>query len=120
MNKVSNMSSSKATILLLLAVISLLYIPGSSAQQAYLGGGLNNVVREDDLDSYWLDTHNWYWYGFRPYTKLHLSRYAPGLPTWSAGSRAGYSFGINEPSGNAPWEGGPPEKFQLTKYGTWH
>jgi hypothetical protein len=114
----------------LLAVTSLVFVSGGSAQQSsqYSGtrpgsvGGLNNMVRQDDLDAYWLDTRSWYWYGYRPYTKVHMSRYAPGIPGYTAseGTRSGYSFGINESAGNAPWEGGPPVKFQLTKYGTWH
>jgi hypothetical protein len=124
------MSSFKSTIVALLAVMSLAFVSGGSAQDSsqYSGtqpgtvGGLNNTVRQDDLDSFWLDNKNWYWYGYRPYTKVHLSRYAPSMPTWYTPSRAdsGYSFGINESAGNAPWEGGPPGKFQLTKYGTWH
>jgi hypothetical protein len=113
-----------------LAVVSLAFVSGGSAQDSsqYSGtregsvGGLNNTVRQDDLDSYWLDSQNWYWYGYRPYTKVHLSRYAPGIPSYysAEGTRGGYSFGINESAGNAPWEGGPPVKFQLTKNGTWH
>ena len=31
-----------------------------------------------------------------------------------------YSFGTVTPAENAPWEGGPPAKFQMTKYGTWN
>jgi hypothetical protein len=82
-------------------------------------GDLGLTVRQDDLDSFWLDTQNWYWYGYRPYSKVHLSRYAPSLPTWNTPG-SGYSFGINEGAGNAPWEGGPNVPFQLTKNGTWH
>jgi hypothetical protein len=113
-----------------LALVSLAFVSGGSAQDSsqYSGtqpgsvGGLNNTVRQDDLDSYWLDNQNWYWYGYRPYTKVHLSRYAPGIPSYysSEGTQGGYSFGINESAGNAPWEGGPPVKFQLQKNGTWH
>lgn len=125
------MTCFKPSILLLLAVGIFVFVSGGSAQQSTSPlqgsgtrqdsvGGLNIAVRQDDLDSYWLDTQNWYWYGYRPYTKVHISRYASSLPTWSAGSREGYSFGMNETAGNASWEGGPPAKFQLTKYGTWH
>jgi hypothetical protein len=50
---------------------------------------------------------------------VHTTRFAGSLPTWNAG-KSGYSFGITEPAGNAPWEGGPNVPFQLTKGGTWH
>jgi hypothetical protein len=127
------MTHFKPTIVLLLAVVSLVFVSGGSAQDSvqssqYSGtrpgsvGGLNNTVRQDDLDSFWLDNQNWYWYGYRPYAKVHMSRYAPGIPGYfaSGGTRGGYSFGINESAGNAPWEGGPPVNFQLQKNGTWH
>lgn len=67
------MTRSNTVILLLLGTVTLLWVSGGSAQQDSVGG-LNNVVRQDDLDSYWLDTNNWYWYGYRPYTKAHISR----------------------------------------------
>jgi hypothetical protein len=47
-------------------------------------------------------------------------RYASAIPSYFAGSRGGYSFGTVTPAQNAPWEGGPPAKFQMTKYGTWN
>jgi hypothetical protein len=115
------MTPLKATTMLLVAVLALLWMSRGSAQQESLGDtGL--TVRQDDLDSFWLDTNNWYWYGYRPYAKAHVTRYAPGLPAWSATTpdRGGYSFGITEPAGNQPWEGGPSPKFQLSKGGTWH
>jgi hypothetical protein len=124
------MTHFKTKIVVFLAVVSLAFVSGGSAQQPsqYSGtqtgsvGGLNNMVRQDDLDPYWLDTNTWYWYGYRPYTKVHISHYGPGIPGYfaSGGTRGGYSFGMNESAGNAPWEGGPPVKFQLTKNGTWH
>ena len=113
------MTRSNTIILLLLGAVTLLWVSGGSAQQDSVGA-LGATVQQDDLDSYWLDSHNWYWYGYRPYTKAHISRFAPGLPTYYSGNSAGYSFGMNESAGNAPWEGGPPVKFQLSKYGTWH
>jgi hypothetical protein len=116
------MTRFQTSIVVLIAVVSLFWTSRGSAQQETMGdAGLS--VRQDDLDSFWLDTHNWYWYGYRPYTRDHLSRYAPGLPTWNsaaASTTGGYSFGINEPAGNEPWEGGPTPKFQLGKDGTWH
>ncbi|HEV8071243.1 MAG TPA: hypothetical protein VGP76_26245 [Planctomycetaceae bacterium] len=100
------------------AIVFLLGASGGSAQQDSMGDtGL--TVRQDDLDSFWLDTHNWYWYGYRPYTHVHTTRFAGNLPTWNTG-KSGYSFGINEPAGNASWEGGPNVPFQLSKGGTWH
>ena len=100
------------------AIVFLLSASGGSAQQDSMGDtGL--TVRQDDLDSFWLDTQNWYWYGYRPYTHVHTTRFAGNLPTWNAG-KSGYSFGINEPAGNASWEGGPNVPFQLSKAGTWH
>jgi hypothetical protein len=110
--------------LLIVLVTTLVLCSSGSAQQTSgtrrdSTGDLGLTVRQDDLDSFWLDTNNWYWYGYRPYTKVHLSRYAPGLPTWNTPG-AGYSFGINEGAGNEPWEGGPKVPFQLTKHGTWH
>jgi hypothetical protein len=124
------MSCFKTTIVLLLAVVALCWVSGGSAQQPTgtaqdSVGDLGLAVRQDDLDAYWLDTREWYSFGYRPYAKVHLSRFAPGLPSWSspaAATTGGYSFGINEQWGDtsAPWQGGQPEKFQLTKYGTWH
>jgi hypothetical protein len=116
------MTRFQTAIVLVVAAVSLVFMSRGSAQQDSMGDtGLS--VRQDDLDSFWLDTHNWYWYGYRPYTKAHISRFAPSLPTWSSAAAAntgGYSFGMNEPAGNASWEGGPTTKFQLDKNGTWH
>jgi hypothetical protein len=110
----------RTLIVLFVVAVALLWISRGSAQQDSVGD-LGLTVRQDDLDSFWLDNRNWYWYGYRPYTKIHISRFDPSLPTWSsAAASGGYSFGINEPAGNASWEGGPATKFQLTKYGTWH
>jgi len=107
-----------------IAAVLLLCASGGSAQQDSVGD-VFYTVHKDDLDSFWLDTNNWYWYGYRPYTHVHLSRFAGSLPTWNSAAAAapggGYSFGINEPTwGNAPWQGGPKVPFQLTKAGTWH
>ena len=49
------MTRSNTVILLLLGTVTLLWVSGGSAQQDSVGG-LNSVVRQDDLDSYWLDT----------------------------------------------------------------
>ena len=108
----------KMSVALVVALAALLRVSGGSAQQDSVGD-LGLTARQDDLDSFWLDSRNWYWYGYRPYTKVHMSRFMGGMPTWSSGQNS-YSFGINEPAGNAPWEGGPKVPFQLTKYGTWH
>jgi hypothetical protein len=120
------------TIAALLAVAALGGVSASLAQQPYSSGTKTDsegdpflTARQEDLDSFWTDTQNWYWYGYRPYTKVHLSRFTPGMPTWSSAAAAttgGYSFGQTDPWGqtNAPWQGGPPQKFQLSKYGTWH
>jgi hypothetical protein len=113
----------KQALLPALAIVFTFCVSGGSAQQAATRqdsvGDLRLAVQQDDLDSFWLESRNWYWYGYRPYTHVHLSRYAGNMPTWSTGTQ-GYSFGINEPAGNAPWEGGPQVPFQLTKNGTWH
>jgi hypothetical protein len=101
-----------------LSIVLVLCASAGSAQQDSVGD-LGLDVRQQDLDSFWLDTNNWYWYGYRPYTHVHTTRFAGNLPTWSAG-KSGYSFGITEPTGNAPWEGGPNVPFQLSKSGTWH
>jgi hypothetical protein len=128
------MTGSKFLIVLFIAVVALCYVAGGSAQQVPQGqsgtaidttGDLYLTARQDDLDSFWTDTQNWYFYGYRPYTKVHLSRFTPGMPTWNssaATTTGGYSFGINEPWGqtSAPWQGGSPQKFQLSKNGTWH
>jgi hypothetical protein len=100
--------------------VALMLLLGSSvglAQQDSVGD-LGLAARQDDLDSFWLETRNWYWYGYRPHA-VHLSRFDSNLPNWNTGT-SGYSFGINEPAGNAPWQGGPSTPFQLTKHGTWH
>jgi hypothetical protein len=115
------MTRSKTFIVALIAVAALWMSPGAAQQDSV--GDLGLTVRQDDLDSFWLDSHNWYWYGYRPYTKAHISRFDSSLPSWSsaaASATGGYSFGINEPPGNASWEGGPNTKFQLQKNGTWH
>ena len=115
------MTRSKAFIVALIAVAALWMSPGAAQQDSV--GDLGLAVRQDDLDSFWLDTHNWYWYGYRPSAKAHVSRFDSGLPAWSsaaASATGGYSFGINEPAGNASWEGGPNTQFQLQKNGTWH
>jgi hypothetical protein len=113
----------KRALIPALAVLTLCCASGSFAQQDSVGD-LGLDTHKQDLDSFWLDTHNWYWYGYRPYTHVHVSRFAGNLPTWNSGAAAapggGYSFGINESAGDAPWEGGPKVPFQLTKYGTWH
>jgi hypothetical protein len=105
------------------AIFLILCASGGSAQQDSVGD-VFSTTHKDDLDSFWADTQNWYWYGYRPYTHVHVSRFAGNLPTWNSSAAAapggGYSFGINEPTGNAPWEGGPKVPFQLTKQGTWH
>jgi hypothetical protein len=115
------MTRFQTAIVLAVAAASLFFMSRGSAQQDSVGDfGL--TVRQDDLDSFWLDNRNWAWYGYRSYIKAP-SRFAPSLPTWSSAAAAtsgGYSFGINEPAGNQPWEGGPTPKFQLEKNGTWH
>ncbi len=113
------MTALKTAFVLTFAILALFWVSGGSAQQDSVGD-LGLAVRQGDLDAYWLDTREWYWYGYRPYTKAHLSRFAPEMPTWSTARRGGYSYGINESPGDAPWEGGPKATFQLTKYGTWH
>jgi hypothetical protein len=120
------------TIALVVALAALGGVSASLAQQPYSSGtkidsegDLNLTARQEDLDSYWTDTQTWYWYGYRPYTKVHLSRFTPGMPSYgsaAATATGGYSFGQTDPWGQtaAPWQGGQPQKFQLTKNGTWH
>jgi hypothetical protein len=112
------MSNIYRVLLLSVSAAALLCVSGGAAQQDSVGD-LGLTVRQGDLDSFWLDQRNWLSYGYRPYTKVHLTRFMGNLPSWSAG-RNSYSFGMNESAGDAPWEGGPPTKFQMTKYGTWH
>jgi hypothetical protein len=112
---------SKRTLALVLSVAAatLFTVSGGSAQQGDVGDyGL--TVRQDNLDSFWLDQRNWLSYGYRPYEKAHVSRFMGGMPSWTSSAGKGYSFGMNESAGDAPWEGGPPTKIQMTKYGTWH
>jgi hypothetical protein len=113
------MSNVTKALVLSLAAATVLWVSGGSAQQGSVGD-LGLTVRQDNLDSYWLDQRNWISYGYRPYSKVHLTRFMGNLPTWSSAGGKGYSFGINESAGDAPWEGGPPTQFQMTKYGTWH
>jgi hypothetical protein len=113
----------KIAIILITLVVAGLWVTGGSAQQDGVGPqgvATNLAVRQDDSDAYWLDTNTWLEYGYRPHAVTPPTRYASAIPSYFAGSRGGYSFGINEPAGNAPWEGGAPDKFQMTKYGTWH
>src|SRR5579864_1702133 len=55
----------KAIVLSVLATI-LVCVTGGRAQQDSIGD-LGLTVRQDDLDSYWLNTQNWLSYGYRPY-----------------------------------------------------
>jgi hypothetical protein len=112
------MRSLKSVIVPFLGIVLVLGVSGGFAQQDTVGD-TRLLAEQDDLDSYWLDSRLWNWYGYRPYTKTHISRFEPSLPTWSTGT-TGYSYGMNESAGNAPWEGGPPVKFQLQNNGTWH
>jgi hypothetical protein len=113
----------KQALIPAIAIVLIFSVSGGSAQQAATRtdsvGDWRLAVHQDDLDAYWLESRTWYWYGYRPYTHVHTQRFAGNLPTWSSGT-SGYSFGINEPSGDAPWEGGPQVPFQLSKGGTWH
>jgi hypothetical protein len=95
------------------------FVSNGSAQQVADPGDLGLAARQEDSDSYWLDSSTWLFYGYRPHL-AKVSRFAPSLPTWNAGQN-GYSFGMNAPPNNAPWQGGrSKDQVQLTKYGTWH
>jgi hypothetical protein len=114
------MMASKIAAVLALAIVAMIMVSGGSAQQDSVGD-LGLAARQDDLDSYWLDTRVWAEYGYRPYAKVHTTRFMSSLPSnWTG--RTSYSWGMNSPSTlSAPWEGGPSTgPVQLTKYGTWH
>lgn len=108
----------KSCAILALSLVVLLAVSGGSAQEGSVGD-LGQTVRQDDLDSFWLDSRLWAFYGYRNYSKVHTTRFAGNMPSWSSGASS-YSFGMNEPAGNAPWEGGPKAPFQMSKNGTWH
>jgi hypothetical protein len=113
----------RIAIVVLTLVVAVLWVSGGSAQQDAVGPqgfSTNLAVRQADSDAYWLDTNTWLEYGYRPHAVTPPTRYASAIPSYFAGSQGGYSFGTVTPTPNAPWEGGPPAKFQMTKYGTWN
>jgi hypothetical protein len=113
----------KCAIIVATLAVAVLWVSGGSAQQEGVGTqgvAPNLAVRQDDSDAYWLDTNTWLEYGYRPHAVTPPTRYASAIPSYFAGQRGGYSFGINESAGDQPWEGGPPDKFQMTKSGTWN
>ena len=117
------MTTQMRIAILIAIVASVFCVSGGSAQQPGVGTegvAANLAVRTDDSDAYWLDTNTWLQYGYRPHAVTPPTRYASAIPSYFSGQRGGYWFGINESAGDQPWEGGSPDKFQMTKYGTWH
>jgi hypothetical protein len=113
----------KIAMILLALGAAVLWVSRGSAQQNGVGtqGVATNLAdRQDDSDAYWLDTRTWLEYGYRPHATAPPTRYASAIPSYFAASRGGYSFGINESAGDQPWEAGAPDKFQMTKSGTWN
>ena len=112
----------KATILTLGAFV--FFCGSTSIAEDYDAEGINFNLRQDDLDSYWHDTSIWAFYGYRPHTTAHLSRFMPSLPTYDSGNRSGYSFGsVMDPTQIDPSMYNPSLRkstIQMTKYGTWH
>lgn len=104
--------------------VTLFFCSSSSIAEDYDLNGINFNLRQDDLDSYWHDTSIWAFYGYRPHTNAHISRFMPSLPYYANAGRGPSSFGYDM---NMPM---PDEstytpslrktQIQMTKYGTWH
>ena len=83
-------------------------------------GDLGIRVRQQNLDSYWLENRTWAEYGYRPHVTSHLTPFT-SLPSPYAGKNY-YSWGTNEPAATMNDILGRSSKsdIQMTKYGTWH
>lgn len=112
-------------ILVLTLGVTVFLCGASSMAEDYDETGVNFNLRQDDLDAYWHDTAIWAFYGYRPLTKAHLSRFMPAMPSYgTAQSSGGYSFGsVQAPPQFDPSMYTPSLRkttIQMTKYGTWH
>ncbi|QDU46792.1 hypothetical protein [Symmachiella dynata] len=76
---------------------------------------LGAIVKQQDLDSYWLDQRAWYEYGYRPHVNLDRIHYPPrGVNSYSTGPawEVGDKLDLGDPAAKY--------KIQLGKDGTWH
>lgn len=93
--------------------------PWGTAQDAGQFGAddLSEAVRNQDLDSYWLEQRKWAAYGYRPQIKGKITSF-DNLPSYSAHKNY-YSYGgeLPQPTLANPYD---KKSIQLTKYGTWH
>ena len=108
----------KAFVLTILSS-TLICVTGRSADEDTLGD-LGIRVRQQNLDSYWLNTKPWMEYGYRPHVTSNLTRFT-SLPSVFAG-RNYYAYGTNPGFGTSADSLGTLNKddIQMTKYGTWH
>src|SRR5262245_903300 len=83
-------------------------------------GDLSMRSRNEDLDSYWLDTSTWAFYGYRQHLQTYQTRFMSQLPSDFDGKNY-YSWGMNQPQTIAPLSGGLNlNNVQIAKNGTWH
>jgi hypothetical protein len=108
--------------ILIVAALGLLMlgVSGGSAQDSGDLGDLGIRVRQQNLDSYWLENRTWAEYGYRPTQLTTVNRFT-NLPSVFAGKDY-YAYGTTNPTITPKWIVGRTSKdaVQMTKYGTWH
>lgn len=112
------------TLIVAFLAITLLFFAGATAQidvpPVDTMGDLGMRSRSEDLDSYWLDTSTWAFYGYRPHQQAAQTRFMGTLPSYFDGKNY-YSSGMNPPQTSAPLSGGLNlNNVQIENNGTWH
>jgi hypothetical protein len=110
----------KKTLFVAVFAFAALFASGGSAQDDEGLGDLGIRVRQQNLDSYWLENRTWAEYGYRPHVTTNVTRFT-NLPSVFAG-RNYYAYGTVPPVITPQSIVGRPAKadIQMTKYGTWH
>lgn len=120
------MNTIKLPILVAAIVAVVFGVSGGTAQEGRTRSGESTLgdlglrVRQENLDSYWLENRTWAEYGYRPHAMTHQTRFT-SLPSPYAG-RNYYAWG-DQPQAHRIYESvGRPykEDVQLSKYGLWH
>lgn len=95
-------------------------VSGGSAQDSGDLGDLGIRVRQENVDSYWMENRTWAEYGYRPTQTTSVKQFT-NLPSYFAGKDY-YSYGTTPPEITPKWIVGRTDKdaVQMTKYGTWH
>lgn len=116
---------SVSTILIIVMLAGVLsHVAGVPAQEEAppvdTMGDLSLRARNEDLDSFWLDTNSWAYSGYRQNMKTNQSRFMGGLPSYFDGKNY-YSWGMNQPDmSSAPLSGGLNlNNVQINNNGTW-